>query len=175
MSARHVVLVGMMGAGKTSVGRALAERLGRRFLDSDAMIEGRTGRSVAQIFADDGEPAFRDLESEVLREALGASEPAVVAAAGGSVLDPDNRARIAAAGTVVWLHAAPEVLAERVRGAPHRPLLDDDPEGTLARLGREREEHYRSLADLELDVGDAPVPVLVDRIESVVAAAQEAS
>lgn len=174
MSARHVVLVGSMGAGKTSVGRALAERLGRPFLDSDALIEARTGRTVAEIFAADGEPGFRALESEVLREALDAPEPAVVAAAGGSVLDPGNRARIAAAGTVVWLHATPEVLAVRVRGATHRPLLDGDPEGTLARLGAEREPLYRSLADLELDVGDTPVTVLVDRIASVVAADEEA-
>jgi shikimate kinase len=173
VSPHHVVLVGMMGTGKTSVGRALADRLGRPFVDSDAVIEERTSRTVAQIFADEGESAFRALETEVLIDALEAQEPSVVAAAGGSVLDPANRARIADAGTVVWLRASPEVLAERVRGADHRPLLDHDPDGTLVRLSAERASLYRSVADLELDVDDDPVGVVVDRIASAITARED--
>lgn len=168
-ASRHVVLVGMMGTGKSTAGRALAERLRRPFLDSDAVIEERTGRTVAEIFATDGEPAFRALETQVLAEAVASDVPAVVAAAGGAVLDPVNRARIRSAGTVVWLRASPAVLAERVRSGTHRPLLSPDPEGVLDRLALERESLYRSVADLELDVDDLPLAVVVDRIASIVA------
>jgi shikimate kinase len=110
----------------------------------------------------------------VLTDALDAPEPGVVAAAGGSVLDPATRARLAEAGTVVWLRASPQVLAVRVRGAGHRPLLDRDPDGTLARLSEQRAPLYRSVADLEIDVDDAPVDVVVDRILSALTA-REAS
>jgi shikimate kinase len=163
MTGPHLVLVGMMGAGKTTVGRLVAARTGRAFLDSDALVEARTGRTVAQIFADDGEAAFRAVEHEVLADMLDGDEPVVVAAAGGAVLDPANRARLSGAGTVVWLRAEPAALATRVRPGDHRPLLAQDPAGTLARLAGEREALYREVADVVVDVGGLTPDQVADR------------
>lgn len=160
----HVVLIGMMGAGKTTVGRLVAERLGRPFRDSDQAIETRTGKTVAEIFAAEGEPAFRAVESEVLREMLASSEPAVIAAAGGAVIDPANRAALREAGTVIWLRAAPAVLAGRVRPGGHRPLLADDPAGALARLSAEREELYRETAHVVVDVDELEADDVADQV-----------
>jgi shikimate kinase len=150
---QHVVLVGLMGTGKTSVGRVLAERLGRRLFDSDAIIEERTGRTVRQIFADDGEPAFRSLETDVLLEALDQPTPAVIAAAGGIILAEQNRVALQRApAKVVWLRAEPDSLIERVRTGLHRPLIDDDPAGTLRRMHQIREPLYREVADMIISV-----------------------
>ncbi len=149
----HIVLVGMMGAGKSSVGRALARRLDRELLDSDEMIEKREGRTVREIWIDDGEPAFRELEAEVLADAVAASTPSIVAAAGGVVLSEANRAVLKSDGAhVVWLLADVELLLDRVRNGMHRPLLDEDPEGTLRAM-------YEQRADLYQDVADAIVSV----------------
>ena len=101
------MLIGMMGSGKTTVGRSLAAALGRPLVDSDAQVEARTGRTVREIFESDGEAAYRVLEREALVDALGEAEPSVVAAAGGVVLDAGNRAVLQEAGTVVWLRARP--------------------------------------------------------------------
>ena len=151
-SPRHVVLVGMMGAGKSTVGRLVAERLGRPLVDSDALIETRTGRTVREIFEADGEPAFRALEAAALVEALAAGTPSVIAAAGGVVISADNRAALAAAdAVVVWLRADPAVLAPRVGRADHRPLIDDDPEASLRRLLDGREPWYAEVSDVVVD------------------------
>lgn len=152
--AGHLVLVGMMASGKTSVGRRVARALGRDFLDSDDQVEARTGRTVREIFESDGEAAFRVLEAEALAAALDRAEPVVVAAAGGVVLNPENRRLLRRAGTVVWLHADPSLLAGRVGSSDHRPLLGDDPAGVLARMERDREALYREVADHVLDVGE---------------------
>lgn len=157
MSAHHLILVGMMGSGKSVVGRRVAQRLGRRFVDSDAQVEARTGRTVREIWEAEGEAAFRKLEAEALAEALAAEEPTVIAAAGGTVLDPDNRKAIEAGGTVIWLRAAPETLAARVGRRDHRPLLGDEPLDVLARLDLERASYYREVADAVVDVDDADV------------------
>ena len=163
---RHVVLIGMMGSGKTTIGRQLAERLGRPFVDSDEQVERRTGRTVREIFETDGEPTFRRLETEALTEALASSAPSVVAAAGGVVLSPENR-RLLREPDVVWLRADPGVLARRVLGGDHRPLLGDDPEATLRRLAGERRHLYEEVADLTVDV-DAQEPDAV--VETVLSA-----
>lgn len=163
---QHLVLVGLMGTGKSTVGRMLGERLGRRVVDSDALIEARTGRTVREIFLDEGEEAFRALETEVLLEALAADEPLVIAAAGGVVLRAENRAAFAAARSrgrarVVWLVADPAVLVERVRAGGHRPLLDDDPAGTLRRMHETRAPLYREVADVIVSVdGRSPHDVV---------------
>lgn len=170
MSQPHLVLVGMMGAGKSTAGRLLARRTGRPFLDSDELIEEQTGRTVAQIFADDGEAAFRAVETDVLDQMLDRDTPAVVAAAGGAVLDAANRERMRARGLVVWLRVDPAVLAQRVRGGDHRPLLADDPEATLSRLAAEREPRYREVADEVVDVGDLSPDQVVDRLVALVGA-----
>jgi shikimate kinase len=149
----HLVLVGMMGSGKTTVGRRVAAALGRRLRDSDEEVEARTGRTVREIFETDGEPAFRAEEARALAEALDDPEPAVVAAAGGVVLDPGNRSRLRAAGTVVWLDATPEDLARRVATGDHRPLLGDDALAALRRLDAERRPLYAEVADHVVPVG----------------------
>lgn len=144
----HLVLVGLTGSGKTTVGRLAADRLGRPFLDTDAVIESTTGRSVRQIFADDGEAAFRDIEAAVLRDCLSSTTPSVIAAAGGAVLRGENRAALKAAhARVVWLCGGPSVVADRVRSGGHRPLLDDDPDTVLQRMWETREPLYREVAD----------------------------
>lgn len=171
MTGPHLVLIGMMGAGKTTVGRTLAIRLGRPFVDSDEAIEAQTGRTVAQIFADEGEAAFRTLETSALTDMLDDRTPAVIAAAGGTVLDAANRQRMRARGTVVWLRVAPEVLAERVRGGTHRPLLADDPTGTLVRMAAEREPLYRDAAHEIVDVGALSPSDVVDRVLTLTGAA----
>jgi shikimate kinase len=154
----HIVLVGMMGVGKSTVGRALASTLDRPLFDSDEMIEQRTGRTVREIWLTDGEPEFRALESEVLVEALAADEPAVIAAAGGVVLSEVNRAILQAADAeVVWLLADIEVLVARTRSGGHRPLLDEDPEASLRRLFAERAPLYQEVADAIVSVDNRSV------------------
>jgi shikimate kinase len=158
MATRHLVLIGMMGAGKSSVGRALAARLGRPLLDSDDVVEARTGRTVRDIFADDGEAAYRVIEGDVLRDILADPTPSVVAAAGGIVLSADNRAALRASNSyVVWLLADVDVLVQRVRHGGHRPLLDDDPAGTLRKMFVEREALYREVADAIVSVDNRSV------------------
>jgi shikimate kinase len=180
----RVLLVGMMGAGKTTVGRLLAERLGWRYVDSDDEVEAFTGHTVKELFESGGERAFRPLESRALAAALKEAGPAVVSVAGGAVLDPHNRELLRHAGTVVWLRARPETLLERVRadwtaaaghrpGADdHRPLLDRDPAGTLTRLDHERRGVYEQVADVVVDVDGldpcAVADVVVERVQATV-------
>jgi shikimate kinase len=147
----HLLLVGMMGAGKTTVGRLVAERLHRPYRDSDAMVEEATGRSVPELFASDGEAAFRAAESDALRRAL-APPPAVISVAGGAVLDPANRALLAESGTIVWLRAEPATLAARVGDGSGRPLLAPDPTSALVALDAVRRPLYAEVADSVVDV-----------------------
>ena len=162
---RHLVLVGLMGSGKTTVGRVVAQRLRRELFDSDVMIEAREGRTVRAIFAEDGEDAFRAIETDVLVEALAADDKAVIAAAGGVVLRPENRAALRDSGArVVWLRADPATLVERVKGGVHRPLLDDDPRGTLERMYAERSDLYREVADAIVMVDNRSVNEIVEAV-----------
>jgi shikimate kinase len=149
----HLVLVGMMGVGKTTVGRIVAARLGQQLVDSDAVIQAATGRTVREIFEHDGEAAFRVLERDALREALECNEPSVIVAAGGVVLDPDNRAALRESNArVVWLVGNVPTLVDRVGRGDHRPLLDGDPAATLTRMADEREALYREVADAIVSV-----------------------
>ena len=149
----HLVLVGMMGVGKSTVGRIVAAELDRPLFDSDEMIESRTGRTVREIWSNDGEEAFRSLETETLVEALAGPEPSVIAAAGGVVLSEVNRTALRdAAAHVVWLLADVDVLVARVRNGAHRPLLDDDPEAVLRALYEVREPLYQEVADAVVSV-----------------------
>jgi shikimate kinase len=155
---RHVVLVGMMGVGKSTVGRAVAAELQRPLFDSDEMIEAEIGRTVREIWKTDGEQAFRELETATLRRALDDDEPSVIAAAGGVVLSERNREALTSPDAhVVWLLADVDTLLDRVRSGGHRPLLDDDPEGTLRRMYDERAELYREVADAVVSVDNRSI------------------
>lgn len=149
----HLVLVGMMGVGKSTVGRLVAAELDRPLFDSDEMIEQRSGRTVREIWSTDGEDAFRTLETDTLLEALAEPEESVIAAAGGVVLSERNREALTSADAhVVWLLADVDVLLDRVRNGMHRPLLDDDPEGMLRRMYVERATLYQEVADAVVSV-----------------------
>ena len=170
----RILLVGMMGAGKTTTGHLLAERLGWHYRDSDADVEAATGLTVPELFARDGEAAFRRAEATVLAEACADPSPSIVSVAGGAVLSEDNRRLIASSGIVVWLRARPETLAARVGDGVGRPLLGDDPAEAVVRLDAVRAPLYAELADVVLDV-DALDPVTVaDRIIDAVDAAVDA-
>jgi shikimate kinase len=175
--AQLVFLVGMPAAGKSTVGPALARRLGRRFLDADAEIEREQGRSVAAIFAEAGEGGFRALERELVGRLCG--EAAVVALGGGAIARPEVREAVARAGTVVWLRARPETLLARIgEGAASRPLLAGlAPARRLERL-REllaaREAAYATAA-LVVDTDERGVDEVVERIASTLAAREAAA
>jgi shikimate kinase len=139
---RTLVLVGLMGAGKTSVGKRLAALLGVRFIDSDAEIALAAGMTIPEIFARLGEPAFRDGERRVIARLL-AEPPGVLATGGGAFIEPRTRAEIKARATSVWLRADLGLLWDRVRDRPGRPLLQAaDPRAVLADLDRRRAPIY---------------------------------
>jgi shikimate kinase len=150
---KHLLLVGMMGAGKTTVGRLVAAALGRPYRDSDAMVQEATGHSVPELFATRGEATFRAAESDALRVAV-EPPPAVISVAGGAVLDPANRALLAKSGTVVWLRAEPQTLASRLGDGVGRPLLAPDPPRALADLDSVRRPLYAEVADVVVDVDE---------------------
>jgi|HubBroStandDraft_6_1064221.scaffolds.fasta_scaffold262584_2 shikimate kinase len=164
----RILLVGMMGAGKTTTGQLLARRLGWGYRDSDADVEAATGLTVPDLFSRDGEPAFREAEAVVLAGACADAAPSVVSVAGGAVLSPDNRRLIKESGTVVWLRAKPETLARRVGDGAGRPLLGDDPAEAMVRLNEVRAPLYAEVADLVIDVDDkSPKAVAALILEAV--------
>jgi shikimate kinase len=173
----RILLVGMMGAGKTTTGQLVAHRLGWGYRDSDADVESVTGHTVPELFARNGEAAFRAAEADVLAAACADATPSVVSVAGGAVLSPDNRRLIAASGTVVWLRARSETLAARVGDGTGRPLLGDDPAEAMVRLNAVRAPLYAEVADLVIDVDDLPAEEVARRIlaEAPPAAAVDAS
>ncbi|MCC2109697.1 MAG: 3-dehydroquinate synthase [Hyphomicrobiales bacterium] len=165
LGTRSVVLVGMMGCGKTSAGRRLAERLGLPFVDADHEIEAAHQMTVADIFARYGEPYFRDGERRVMARLL-ASGPHVIATGGGAFMNAQTRARIAEFGISIWLRAEFDVLMKRVRRRPTRPLLQNpDPEGTLRRLMDERYPVYAK-ADVTVEARDAHFDAVVEDVMS---------
>lgn len=154
-----------MGAGKTSVGRFLAKRLGKTFYDCDHEIEKRTGVKIPVIFDIEGEPGFRAREASVLQD-LTTLDDIVLATGGGAVIDPENRRRLAAHGTVVYLRASPLDLWQRTRNDRNRPLLQTaDPQAKLAELFDQRDPLYREIADVIVDTGSQSVRSLAQRLE----------
>ncbi|MEI9989768.1 MAG: shikimate kinase [Rhizomicrobium sp.] len=160
---RTVALVGMMGAGKSSIGRRLATRLNVPFKDADSEIEHAAGCSISQIFARYGEPAFRDGERKVIARLL-AEPPHVMATGGGAFMDPTTRQRLKHDAVTIWLQAPLDVLLARTGRRDSRPLLQGgDPRATLERLLAERSPIY-ALADYTLDGEDGPHTASVERI-----------
>jgi len=166
---RTIVLTGFMGTGKTEVGSRLAIRLGRAFIDTDELVERRAGKTIARIFADSGEAAFRAFEREAIAEAAERTG-AVIAVGGGAVLDPTNVERLRAAGVLVCLTARPETILQRVGDVARRPLLaGEDPRASIDRLLAERRAAYEAAADLTVDTSDRSVDEVVVEIQQSVA------
>ena len=165
----RLVLVGMMGSGKSTVGRELAGRLGWAYLDSDEMVMASTGSTVAELFEARGEEGFRAEESKALAGALASPSPAVIAAAGGVVLAAANRDLLDTEAIVVWLRAEPATLAARIGPGGHRPLLGDDHAADLAELDAVRRPLYGEVADLVVDVDGLDPQQVTDRILALTA------
>lgn len=175
---RCIVLVGMPGCGKSAAGKRLAPRLGLPFMDADIEIEKAAGKSIKDIFADHGEPFFRDGERRVIGRLL-ASGPAVIATGGGAFMTPAVRDTITERGVSVWLRAEFALLLRRVQRRTHRPMLVTDPEGTLRRLMDARYATYAT-ADVIVEARDVPheqmVNEIIDRVhEHVCKAEREAT
>ncbi len=142
-SIKNLALIGFMGTGKSCTGRMVAHLLHFDFLDTDQLIESRAGKTIGEIFRDQGEPAFRALERQVVGEVATVNKT-VIATGGGLPLNPDNLASLKQHALVVCLWASPETIYERVRAHFHRPLLNEaDPQAKIRRLLAEREPHYR--------------------------------
>lgn len=162
--AGNIFLVGMMGAGKTTVARILAGRLNRTFIDSDQELETRCGVKVPIIFEIEGEAGFRAREAAILDE-LTSRSGIVLATGGGAVLHEENRQRLGARGVVIYLRAQPHDLYMRTRHDKNRPLLaTPDPQKRLEELFHQRDPFYRGVADLVIDTGRQGVQVLVKQI-----------
>ena len=165
VQAANLFLVGMMGAGKSTIGRLLARRMKRPFFDSDLEIEQRCGVSVPVIFDIEGEPGFRAREAQMIAE-LTELEGIILATGGGVVLDAESRKRLATRGTVVYLHAPPADLHERVRHDKNRPLLATaDPLAKLETLYAERDPLYREIADIVVDTGKQSASTLARELQ----------
>ncbi|SFA94744.1 3-dehydroquinate synthase /shikimate kinase [Collimonas sp. OK607] len=162
----NIFLVGLMGAGKTTVGRALAKKLNKLFIDSDHEIEARTGVSIPLIFEIEGEESFRQRETEVIRD-LSGRRGIVLATGGGAVMRPENREYLKSRGTVIYLRASIHNILQRTSRDKNRPLLQTaDPRRRLEELSRQREPYYRDVADIIIDTGRPNVQFLVHSILS---------
>jgi shikimate kinase len=156
-SRRHLVLVGLMGAGKTTVGRACARHLGRDFVDTDDVVTALAGLPVPEVFATRGEAQFRVLERQAVADVFASPVALVVACGGGTVVDADNRRRVQKGGFVVWLRAPATVLAGRVGDGDDRPLLRGDPRGALERLLGTRSAADEAVSDIAIDTEERSV------------------
>jgi len=150
---KNIVIIGFMGSGKSTVGRSLHQRLGYPLVDMDQVIEQRAGKSISEIFATDGEPAFRDIETALLRELGDPAAPRRIISTGGGIVGrAENRTLLKSLGYVVWLHAPAAVILARTNKSHSRPLLHTgDPAARIKTLMAEREPLYRETAHLKLD------------------------
>lgn len=160
MNARHaIVLVGLMGSGKTTVGKRIAQELGYSFVDSDDVVATAAGKSVREIFAQDGEATFRRYESDAIRSVLtNGTASVVLATGGGAVISSENRSLMSEeASHVVWLDASVEELVVRTKSGAARPLLDGDATATLQALSSQRSAWYDEVATVRIDTRGKPV------------------
>lgn len=166
----NIVLIGMMASGKSTVGRLLANAMGRPFIDTDALVEERAGMPIPQVFAEQGEAAFRELEAAVVTDVM-ARDGQVVATGGGVVLRPENREVLRAGGMVFWLDVPATELYDRAvaQGVEGRPLLaGKDPSGRLAALAAARREAYAAAAHVRMDGAGREPGALADQIRALV-------
>ena len=164
MNACRVILVGMMGSGKSTIGRLLSEATGWPYVDNDELVLRSHGSTPRQLLAERGEAAMRAAESSALALGLEVPEPAIIGAAAGTILDARDRDRMQDGGIVVWLTAASSVLAERAAGSEHRPWLEGDAESWMREAAAERDPLYGSVADMTLDTGSSPPEELVTEL-----------
>lgn len=160
-------LVGMMGSGKSEVGRLVATQLGMNFVDTDTAISESQGRTVRQIWTDDGEERFRDLESNMILQIAAAAGPQVIATGGGAIMRSANRDAMRTSGRVVWLQAPADVLTSRLREDEGRPLLNGamDLKDQISRLLATRESTYDELADARVDAGSGDSVTVAAMVE----------
>jgi len=170
-SRRHLVLVGLMGAGKTTVGAVCAARLDRPLVDTDELVVATAGSTIEEIFATGGEAGFRALEQQAVADACASPQPLVIACGGGVVLDPQNRNLLHNTGFVVWLRAEPSELASRVRAEGRvRPLLAPaGEEQALERLAALRQAAYDAIADVAVATDGRSVDEVADSVLEEVA------
>lgn len=165
--AEHIWLIGMMGSGKSVVGRQLGERLGWEWLDLDELLAQQVGTSITGFWADRGEEAFRNIEMEAVR-AVASEANRVVATGGGVITREDNVVMMRSSGFVVWLQATPESLVRRIGSGASRPLLHEGERlVTLTELLEEREAAYEAAAHVSVVTDDMPIGAVVDRIEEL--------
>jgi shikimate kinase len=162
MNTSNVILIGFMGSGKTTIGRVLAQRLGLTLVDLDKEIEQQVGKSIAAIFAEEGELAFRQRETAMLNDVLAQSNQ-VISTGGGAVLAAHNREQMATHGIVVLLRSDVDVLLQRLQNDKSRPLLQGDARANIARILEERKDAY-NFAELEIDSGRLTVEEAVRTI-----------
>lgn len=162
----RVILIGMMGSGKTTVGRLLSTATGWAYVDNDELVRRESGTTSRELLAHGGQDRLRRVESAALARGLELPPPVIVGAAAGTVLDPASRTRMSAAGVVVWLHASADVLIRRAGDAPHRPFVDRDGAQWMEETAAERAPLYARIADLVVDTGDGPPERSVSRIRS---------
>ena len=149
----RVILVGMMGSGKTTIGRLLSEATGWPYVDNDELVSRHSGATARQLLAEGGTPRLREVESAALALGLELPAPVIVGVAAGTVLDPANRDAMRSAGVVVWLHASAETLIARAADAVHRPFIDRDGTHWMGETAAEREPLYEEVADVSVDTG----------------------
>ena len=152
----RVLLIGMMGSGKSTIGRLLSTATGWPYVDNDELVRRSHGATARQILAERGEAEMRGAESEALVRAVREPAPSVIGVAGGTILAPENRELLRAGGIVVWLRADAEAIESRAMGAEHRPWLDSGGPRWIRETVRERDPLYGSIADVTLDTGAKP-------------------
>ena len=160
----NIILIGPMGSGKSTIGRLIAKKLNKEFIDTDEVLELRTGVSVSTIFEIEGESGFRERESKLVEE-LRDTHEAVIATGGGLILDPKNRQTINEIGFIIYLKAEIQILCERLTGSKGRPLLDSgDLESKITKIMKERHSIYIQCANLVIETGVIGVNDMVNEI-----------
>lgn len=167
-SPSNLILIGIMGSGKTSIGKEISRSIGLPLIDTDAIIEEQAATTINNIFAEHGEDHFRNLETELIRSLASLPAPHIISTGGGIVIRPENRDLLKKLGYVIWLNADIDVLFERVQRHSHRPLLHTpDPKGTLQNLMDQRMSWYNDSAHLAIDTSNLTIEeIAIGIIES---------